>query len=79
MFMFLQFLSYANLTINIRAIAHQEYLWACLSDGAACLLSYFIVKRIAGDKSRWGVLGMLIGGMLAAVVGIWLTRSWGTP
>lgn len=73
----LQFLSYLNLTINYRAIAHEQYLAACVSDGIACLLGYTVVKRIAEDKSRYGVVGMVVGGMCAAVVGIWVTRAWG--
>jgi hypothetical protein len=76
-FMALQFISYLNLTINFRAIAHEQYLAAVVSDGIACVLAYTIVKRIHGDKSKWGLVGMTIGGMGAAVVGIWLTKSWG--
>lgn len=77
MFAALQFVSYLNLTINFRAIAHEQYVFACLSDGVACILGYTIVKRVSGDKSRWGVVGMTVGGMGAAVVGIYLTRTWG--
>ena len=73
----LQFISYLNLTINFRAIAHEQYVAAMFTDGAACILSYTIVKRISGDKTRWGVVGMTLGGMSAAMVGIWLTRGWG--
>jgi hypothetical protein len=76
MFAALQFIHYLNLTINFRAIAHEQYVAACLSDGFACVLSYTIVKRISGDKSRLGVIGMTVGGMGAAVLGIWLTREW---
>lgn len=76
MFAALQFISYLNLTVNFRAIAHEQYLAACLTDGCACLLSYTIVRRISGDKSRWGVVGMTIGGMAAATLGIYLTRAW---
>lgn len=77
MFAALQFVNYLNLTINYRAVAHEQYVAACASDGIACLLSYTLVKRISGDKSRLGVVGMTVGGMCAAVVGIWLTRAWG--
>ena len=73
----LQFISYLNLTINFRAIAHEQYLIAMLTDGIACILSYAIVKRISGDKTRWGIVGMTVGGMGAALAGIWLTRGWG--
>lgn len=77
MFAALQFVNYLNLTVNFRAVAHEQYAFACASDGVACVLSYTIVKRISGDKSRMGIVGMTLGGMCAAIVGIWLTRSWG--
>lgn len=73
----LQFISYLNLTINFRAIAHEQYAFAVVTDGVACFLSYTVVKRIAGDKSRWGLVGLILGGSFAALVGIWLTRTWG--
>jgi hypothetical protein len=77
LFAALQFTNYLVVTLNYRAIAHEQYVAACLTDGAACVLSYTVVRRIAGDKSKWGVVGMVIGGMAAAAVGIWLTRTWG--
>lgn len=76
-FMVVQFVSYLNLTINFRAIAHEQYAFAVVTDGLACILGYTIVKLVNGDKSRWGIVGMTAGGMCAAVVGIWLTRAWG--
>jgi hypothetical protein len=76
-FALMQFVSYLNLTINFRAIAHEQYTFAVITDGLACVLSYTIVRRIAGDKSRWGVAGLVVGGSCAALVGIWLTRAWG--
>jgi hypothetical protein len=48
-----------------------------VTDGIACWLSYTVVRRIAGDKSRWGVAGLVAGGSCAALVGIWITRAWG--
>jgi dolichol kinase len=72
-----QFISYTNLVINIRSIAHENYLWAIVTDGLASLIGYFIVKRVAENKSKWMPVGMCLGGMLASVVGIWLTRHWG--
>lgn len=77
MFAVLQFISYLNLTVNFRAIAHEQYVFAIFTDGLACVIGYTVVRRISGDKSRWGVVGMTLGGMCAAVVGIWLTRAWG--
>lgn len=72
-----QFISYTNLVVNIRAIAHQEYVFATITDGLASLIGYFIVKRVAKNDSPWAPWGMAVGGMLASVVGIYITRMWG--
>lgn len=72
-----QFISYTNLVVNIRAISHKHYAWAVITDGLASLIGYFIVKRVAENKSKWLPVGMCVGGMLASIVGIWLTEHWG--
>lgn len=73
----LQFVSYLNLTLNIRAISHEQYAVAALTDAAAGILGWTIIKRIAGyDGSTLGKVGYVAGGALASMVGIWLTRAW---
>lgn len=72
-----QFISYVNLTINFRAIAHAQYAAAGLSAGTAAFLAYLMVRRVSHAESHWGLLGMVVGGAIADMVGIWLTRSWG--
>ena len=76
-----QFISYVNLTINFRAIAHEQYLVAVVTDALAVVISILIVQRIANPEKpvRWTMeqWGMVVGGSLAAMVGIALTRSWG--
>jgi hypothetical protein len=71
-----QFVSYCNLTINYRAIAHEQYVAALFTDGAASAISYFIVRKINRTDSKWAMWGMIIGGGVASTVGIWLTRQW---
>lgn len=75
-FMFLQFVSYLNLTINIRAISTESYVGAIVTDGIACVVSWTIVKRIGKANTSIGVVGAAIGGMAASALGIWLTRHW---
>lgn len=72
-----QFVSYTNLVVNIRAIAHQHYVWAVITDGLASLIGYFIVRKVAKNDSPWAPWGMAVGGMLASVVGIYVTKHWG--
>lgn len=79
--MTVQFVSYLNLTINYRAIDEGYRLVAMGTDALAVIISIFVVQRLANPdvKVRWGwqESGMVIGGSLAAWVGMTLTRSWG--
>ena len=74
--MAVQFASYLNLTINFRAIAHNQPFAAMGTDALAVLLSYFIIKRVAKAENYWTLAGMVIGGSLAAYVGMYLTKEW---
>ena len=73
----LQFSQYFVLTINYRAIAHKKYWFAMCTDAAAVGFAYFIVKQIALAEGYVVLSGMMLGGAMAAVVGIWVTSNWG--
>lgn len=73
-----QYTQYLVLTVNYRSIAHEQYLMAAATAALAAVLAYTIVRRIVRDESRWGLAGMVAGGALADMTGIWLTRSWGS-
>ena len=75
--MLVQFISYLNLTFNFRAIAHEQYAWVCLTDGLAVVIGYFIIRKVSKAENGWSLAGMTIGGSLAGILGIWLTRNWG--
>jgi hypothetical protein len=72
----LQFLQYLVLTINFRAIAHEQYAMAGTTAAVAAWFAYTIVRGVAADKSHFALPGMMIGGALADVTGIYLTRHW---
>jgi hypothetical protein len=72
-----QFLAYLNLTVNYRAIALDQPLFAMLTDGLAVLLGVTIIRRVSRTDSSLELAGMVVGGSLAAYVGIALTRAWG--
>lgn len=72
----LQSMQYVVLTVNIRAISHEQYLSAGATAGLASLMAYTIVRRIVKNESKWGIAGMITGGFLADIVGIYLTRAW---
>lgn len=71
-----QFTQYVVLTINFRSIAHAQYAAAGLSAGTAAILGYYMTRKVARAETHWGLLGMVIGGGVADMIGIWLTRQW---
>lgn len=75
-FFALQFVQYLVLTINFRAIAHEQYVYAGTTAALAAFLAYRIVRGIAADKSHLALPGLMLGGALADMTGIWLTRNW---
>ena len=72
----LQFASYLLLTVNYRAVAHKRPFWAMMTDGCCVLFSYFIIKQVTQSDGYTVLAGMVVGGSLAAGVGIWLTEHW---
>ena len=72
-----QFAYYLILTLNYRAIGAKQIGYAMVTDGCAVAFTYFIVHRMV-TKRNWRTLtGMVIGGSVAAAVGILLTEHWG--
>ncbi len=68
-----QFLSYAILTINYRAISAANTPLAMVTDACAVAMSFFIVRKVVRTESYVTLAGMMIGGSLAAAFGIWMT------
>lgn len=71
-----QYISYVVLTINFRAIADAQYLFAGGTAMLAAFLSYTIVRRVVKDETWATVFGMMVGGGCGDMSGIWLTRAW---
>lgn len=72
-----QFTQYVVLTANFRAIALGMYVAAGLSAASASMLGYVMTRKVARAEGHWGLVGMVIGGACADMLGIWLTRGWG--
>lgn len=72
-----QYISYVNLTINFRAIGDGQYFWAWLTSMSAAFFSYTIVRRVTKDETWATVFGMMCGGGLGDLTGIYITRHWG--
>lgn len=72
-----QFTYYMILTVNFRAIAHQQYVAVAFTEAGAVLSAYIIVRKIAKNDNPLTVVGMIVGGVLAGLLGTYLTRTWG--
>ncbi len=70
------FLSYVLATVNIRAIAHKQYLFAAITDATIPLTTFFLVQQITNADSWTTAAGMAFGGACSSLVGIWITRHW---
>jgi hypothetical protein len=71
-----QFLCYTNLVINYRAVAAGYVGWSMATDALAVLIGYFIVQKVAKAEGWDTLIGMMIGGTLAAWAGIAMTSMW---
>ena len=76
-FMALQALNFVLITVNYRAVAHEQYEWAILTDGVICLLGWSLLKRLTGADGWWARGGYVCGGMIGSAAGMYLTRVWG--
>jgi hypothetical protein len=72
-----QFLSYVNLTVSVRALAHQQYEIAVLTQTLAPLLAWQMIDKVSHAKHSWvGRAAVMSAGSLAALAGMYLTRTW---
>ncbi len=73
----LQGMNFILLVVNIRAVAHSQYLWAVLTDGLICAVSWTLLQHRLACDSMVAKAGFILGGMIGSLVGMWLTRIWG--
>lgn len=77
LFFVLQFISYLNLTIDIRAVAHEQYLVVTATNTLAPLIAWVMVKQVLKAKGWLGAVAVMCGGVTSTWLGMWLTRAWG--
>lgn len=77
LFFGLQFISYFNVTLDMRAVAHQQYYVAAATNAVAPLIAWMMVERIAKARRGWvGKVAVVLGGVTSTWFGMWLTRQW---
>lgn len=78
LFFAVQFVSYFINTLDVRALAHQQYAMAALVNALLPILAWVMVKKIgACENELVGMAAVSAGGSLSAVAGMWVTRAWG--
>jgi len=76
LFFLLQFMSYFNLTVDMRAVNHEQYLIAGITNIIAPVIGWIMVEKVSKAKNRWGLIAVALGGVTATWAGMWLTRVW---
>jgi hypothetical protein len=74
LFFSVQCLQYFLITVNYRAVSQGLYGWTFISDMAVAFNGFLLIKRIADDKSRAGLVGYTLGGAVGSVAAIWITK-----
>jgi hypothetical protein len=59
-------------------VAHQQYLVAMVTNIIAPVIAWVMVKKIGETRSsKVGMCAVASAGAAAALLGMWLTRTWG--
>jgi hypothetical protein len=71
-----QFLNYAVVTWNLRALVLGWYVSMCISDALISIIGFTIIKKISGNESRTavGMAGYAIGGACGSLFSVFLTK-----
>lgn len=72
----LQFISYFNVTVDMRAVNHDQYAVAAATNMVAPIIAWVMVKKVSSSRDNWGMVAVAIGGVTSTWAGMWLTRWW---
>jgi hypothetical protein len=74
LFAHIQFLNYLLIYMNYRMVARGSYLGTGITDAIILLINFTVIQRVAAAHSYPAQAGFIIGGVLGAQLGLWLTR-----
>lgn len=78
LFFSVQFLLYAAVCWNWRAVANARYIEIALSDAVFATLTFSMLKKIGEATTAWARIGYVVGGILGSLTSVWVTkRLWG--
>lgn len=75
-FFALQFVSYFNITVDMRAVNHDQYGIAAITNIVAPIIGWVMIKRVGEAKDKWGMVAVALGGVTSTWAGMYLTRLW---
>jgi hypothetical protein len=75
-FFAIQFINYALLSWNWRAIATVRYWHNRLSNVFCVAVTYFLIKEIASATGWVALAGLICGGVVGSEVALRITRKW---
>lgn len=75
LFFVVQFVSYAFITWNFRAIAQAQYVHVLFSDLVIAALNFKLIKKIAEAHSNVALAGYTIGGAAGSLASVWVTKQ----
>lgn len=70
-------INYLVIAVNMRAVAHIQYEWIAATDALLCIINFSVIKRVAEAKTLIDRICYAVGGTVGALLGVWLSRSWG--
>lgn len=66
---------YFLLTCNFRAVAQGRYTWTIATDMLISAAQFWLIKKVGEAGNLYGWYGMICGGGIGSVIGIWLTKK----
>ena len=76
LYFIIQFISYALLCWNYRAIAGALYVDIGASDLLIAALNFKIIRKIANEEHGAAFYGYICGGFIGSLVSVWLTKHF---
>lgn len=78
LFFFMQFVAYALITANTRAISKGSYSYVFVTDLLIAFVNFVVFKRIASDPATniGAIMGYTFGGAFGSMMTLWIEKRW---
>lgn len=78
LFFIMQFVAYALITANTRAISKGSYSWVFVTDLLIAFVNFVVFKRIAADPATNidAIAGYTLGGAFGSMMTLWIEKRF---